>query len=146
MIMAIRRLVKKKKSSKLKEREKKIVGFYEDVFVNGALVRAKVDTGASRSSIDSGLADFLGLGPVLGNKTVVSSHGRGMRPIVKAHVVMAGRKLNASFNIVARHHLRYLLLIGKNILRKGFIIDPAKRLKKKKQKIIKNTRDLHYIK
>mgnify|MGYP001559238157 CR=1 FL=1 len=144
MIKVFRKLVKKKKSpdSSVKKR---VVGFYEDVLVNGLLIRAKIDTGASRSSIDSGLADFLGLGPVLGSKAVISSHGRGIRPIVKAHVVIAGKKLNASFNMASRHNLRYPLLIGKNILRKGFIIDSAKRLKKQKQKIIKNTRDLHYI-
>jgi hypothetical protein len=120
-----------------------IVGFYEDVLIEGNLVRAKIDTGASSSSIDVVLADMLGLGPVVSRTTIVSSHGRGVRPVVKADIEINGKKLNASFNIALRRHLRYPLLIGKNILRKGFIIDPKKRLKKQGNKIIKNSKDLH---
>jgi len=120
-----------------------IVGFYEDVLIEGKLVRAKIDTGASTSSIDGVLAKMLGLGPVVSRTTIVSSHGRGVRPVVKADVVINGKKLNAKFNIASRRHLRYPVLIGKNILRRGFIIDPKKRLKKQRNKMIKNSKELH---
>jgi hypothetical protein len=123
--------------------ESTIVGFYEDVIIEGKLVRAKVDTGASKSSIDLKLAELLKLGPVIGRTTIVNTHGRAVRPIVRAGIEMAGRKLDASFNIALREHLRYPILIGKNILRRGFVIDPKKKLKKQNGEIIKNTQDLH---
>ena len=122
--------------------ESTIVGFYEDVLIEGTLVRAKIDTGASKSSVDLKLAELLKLGPVIGRTTVVNTHGRAVRPIVRTEIEIAGRKLDASFNIALREHLRYPILIGKNILRKNFVIDPKKKLKKQYGKIIKNTEDL----
>ncbi len=71
--------------------ESTIVGFYEDVIIEGKLVRAKVDTGASKSSIDLKLAELLKLGPVIGRTTIVNTHGRAVRPIVRAGIEMAGR-------------------------------------------------------
>ena len=66
----------------------------------------------------------------------MNTHGRAVRPIVRAGIEMAGRKLDASFNIALREHLRYPILIGKNILRRGFVIDPKKKLKKQNGEII----------
>ncbi len=145
MIRLFRKLPKSEHTSSFDHKDKIVVGFYEDVVLRGRTIRAKIDSGASTSSIDAGLADFLGLGPVFGSTTVVSSHGRGIRPLLKEDIEIGGRKFNASFTIARRHNLRYPLLIGKNILRKGFLIDPTKKLKKKKIKIIKNTKDLHNI-
>jgi len=123
-----------------KEMDKTVVGFYEDVAINGKIVRAKIDTGASTSSIDRSLAEVLNLGPVVSKSVVVSSHGKGVRPVVRATVKISGRKINARFNIAERNHLRYSMLIGKNILRKGFVVDSEKRLKKTKDKVIKNSK------
>tara|TARA_Y100000310_G_scaffold345145_1_gene462173 strand:+ start:1378 stop:1767 length:390 start_codon:yes stop_codon:yes gene_type:complete len=111
--------------------EKTIIGFYEDIIIGGREVRAKIDTGASVSSIDSSLAEVLKAGPVVSRTTIVNAHGRDVRPVVRLEVEMGGKKMNARFNVAARGHMRYQVLIGKNILRKGFIIDPKKRLKKK---------------
>ncbi|MDP3916714.1 MAG: RimK/LysX family protein [Nanoarchaeota archaeon] len=125
---------------------KTVVGFYEDVYLNGRLVRAKIDTGAGVSSVDEDLAILLKLGPVIGEAKVISSHGSGYRPVVIANVIIAGRGIDAKFNVVSRKSLRYPLLIGKNILRKGFLIDSGKKLKKQRKKIIKNSRDLISVK
>ena len=122
--------------------DKTIVGFYEDVVINGTKVRAKVDTGASTSSVDKDLAKTLKLGPVVSTSVVVNTHGSGVRSEVMANVKIAGREIRARFNIASRNHLRYSVLIGKNILREGFVVDSDKRLKKSKGKIIKNTKDL----
>jgi hypothetical protein len=143
MIKLFKKLSKPKHTPSYGDRT--VVGFYEDVVLRGRIIRAKVDSGASTSSIDAGLADFLGLGPVHGSTTVISSHGRGVRPLLKADIEIGGRKLNAEFNIARRHNLRYPLLIGKNILRKGFVIDSAKKLKKRKISIIKNTKEFRNI-
>jgi hypothetical protein len=126
-----------------RDSNKIIVGFYEDVVINGTKVRAKIDTGASVSSIDKNLAKRLKLGPVVSESVVVSSHGKGVRPVIMTTVKIAGIEINARFNLASRNHLRYSVLIGKNILRKGFIVDPEKKLKKSKDKIIKNTKDLY---
>ena len=121
---------------------KTVVGFYEDVYLSGKLVRAKIDTGAGISSVDEDLAVLLKLGPVLGEAKVVSSHGSGYRPVVMGSIEIAGRKLSARFNVVSRKSLRYPLLIGKNILRRGFLVDSEKKLKKQNKDIVKNSKDL----
>ncbi|MBT3866198.1 hypothetical protein HOF78_03830 [Candidatus Woesearchaeota archaeon] len=123
-------------------KEKIVIGFYEDVLIDGKVIRAKIDTGAGVSSIDSSLADAIKVGPVIGRAAVVNTHGRAVRPVVMLKVEIGGKTLDAKFNIAIREHLRYPILIGKNILRQGFIIDPKKRLKKNGRKTIKKTQDL----
>lgn len=123
-------------------KEKIVIGFYEDVLIDGKVIRAKIDTGAGVSSIDSSLAGVLNLGPVIGRAAVVNTHGRAIRPVVMFKVEIAGKVLDAKFNIAIREHLRYPILIGKNILRQGFIIDPKKKLKKSDKPVIKSARDL----
>ncbi len=123
-------------------KEKIVVGFYEDVVISGKTIRAKIDTGASGSSLDSNLVELLGLGPVVGRKAIINTHGRRVRPVIMAKVNIAGKEVEAKFNIATREHLRYSILIGKNILRQGFLIDPKKKLIKSEKKIIKNTKDL----
>ncbi len=120
-----------------------VVGFYEDILIQGKLIRAKIDTGASTSSISAVLANSLETGPVVKRTKVVNSHGSAVRPVIKLDVEIAGKKITSSFNIAIRQHLRYPILIGKNILRKGFIVDPKKRLKKSKENTIKNTKELN---
>ncbi len=119
--------------------EKTVIGFYEDVLIDGKIIRAKIDTGAGVSSIDSDLASILNVGPVIGRAAVVNTHGRAVRPVVMLKIEIAGRIVESKFNIADREHLRYPVLIGKNILRQNFIIDPKKRLKKSNKEIIKNT-------
>jgi hypothetical protein len=122
--------------------EATVIGFYEDILIGGRLIRAKIDTGASKSSVDVKLAELLKLGPVVGRTTVINTHGRAVRPVVRTEIEMAGRNLDASFNIALREHLRYPILIGKNILRRGFLVDPKKKLKKQNKKIIRYTKEL----
>ena len=89
-------------------------------------VKAKIDTGATKSSIDINLANELGLGPVITSKVIKSAHGSKMRPIIEADIELAGIKLRSEFTLADRGHLRYVMLIGQNILKKGFLIDPNK--------------------
>jgi hypothetical protein len=92
---------------------------------------AKIDTGADTSSIDSRLAQSLVFPPVLKTKRVVSSHGKTTRPVVKMTVVVAGRTLTEHFTVIDRGHMQYRILIGTNILKQGFLIDPSKDAKVK---------------
>lgn len=104
---------------------KTIVGLVEEVAINGHSALARIDTGAATSSIDLGLASELRLGPLVAKRTIRSTHGRRTRPVVKASVAIGGRKIKASFTVIHRAQMRYPILIGRNILRKNFLIDPG---------------------
>ena len=88
---------------------------------------AKIDTGATRSSIDTRLASELKLGPIVMTKLIKSAHGNSLRPIVDANIEIAGKKIHTQFTIADRKHMKYKVLIGVNTLREdGFLIDPLK--------------------
>jgi hypothetical protein len=106
-----------------------IVGLVEEVTIATATasktVKARIDTGATKSSIDMKLAEQLQLGPVLERRTVRSAHGSTVRSIVKARLTIDGIELEDEFNIAERGHMTYPVLIGQNILKKGkFMVDP----------------------
>lgn len=89
-------------------------------------VTAKIDTGATKSSIDTSLAAELKLGPVIKSKLVKSAHGSKLRPIIEATIELAGKKIKSEFTLADRAHMKYRILIGQNILKDGFLIDPTK--------------------
>ena len=89
-------------------------------------VIARVDTGATKSSIDSSLAKELDLGPTLTHTRVKSTHGTRYRPVVTADISISGEIRHTELNIAEREHMKYKVLIGQNILKKGFLIDPSK--------------------
>ncbi len=89
-------------------------------------VVARIDTGATKSSIDKSLAKELGLGPELKHARIKSAHGIRYRPIVMVDIAIGGELMNAEFTIAEREHMKYSVLIGQNILKKGFLIDPSK--------------------
>ena len=90
-------------------------------------VVAKIDTGATRSSIDIKLASKLNLGPVIKSKVIKSAHGNKLRPIVAAEILLAGKKIKSEFSLADRSHMRYNVLVGVNILKHGFLVDPSKK-------------------
>ena len=89
-------------------------------------VTAKIDTGATKSSIDTNLAAELKLGPVIKSKIVKSAHGSKLRPIIEATIELAGRRIKSEFTLADRAHMKYRILIGQNILKDGYLIDPTK--------------------
>jgi hypothetical protein len=107
--------------------EKTVIGLTEKVIINHKVYRAKIDTGATKSSIDVRLAAKLGLGPIIGYRGVKSASGRGVRPVIKVHFRIGNRKMCYSFNIMDRKEMGHRILIGQNILKKGFLIDPSKK-------------------
>jgi len=108
-----------------------VIGLIERITINGPgkseTLLAKVDTGATKSSIDLKLAKELDLGPVIRSKMVKSAHGNKLRPIVEINIVIAKKNIRTEFTLADRRHLKYMVLIGQNILKNGFIIDPLKK-------------------
>jgi hypothetical protein len=86
----------------------------------------RIDTGATKSSLDGSIAKELSLGPVVKTKLFRSAHGHSFRPMINVNIIVAGKKLRSQFSIADRNHMKYRILIGQNILKKGFLIDPLK--------------------
>ena len=107
-----------------------VIGLAEKVKIiqksGGKLVIAKIDTGATKSSIDTNLAAELKLGPVIKSKLVKSAHGSKLRPIIEGTIELAGKKIKSEFTLADRAHMKYRILIGQNILQEGFLIDPSR--------------------
>jgi len=115
---------------------KKVVRLVEKVTVKGPggeeRVRAKVDTGADRTTVDRRLAERLRLGPVLSEVTIkASAEGRRVqRPIVNATVTVKGKTFDLRVGVADRSQMKYLVIIGRDILRTGiFLIDPTRKKK-----------------
>lgn len=89
-------------------------------------VFAKIDTGATRSSIDTRLASELKLGPIVKTKLIKSSHGSSLRPVIESKVRLDGQDLVTQFTLADRKRMKYAVLIGVNTLRQGnFLVDPS---------------------
>lgn len=114
--------------------ERSILGLIEQVTIlvdsfNHKLL-ARIDTGATSSSIDKELVEELGLGPGHRLTTVRSAAGTEKREIIKIKILLNGKIIEEEFSIADRTHMTYSVLIGQNILKKGeFLIDPLKRRK-----------------
>lgn len=112
-------------------KERIIIGMLEEIELNGnnemdERLIARIDTGATKSSIDYKLASKLKLGPVIESRLVKSAHGSKLRPVVKATITIKGKKITGKFTLADREHMKYRVLIGQNILKQGFLIDPNK--------------------
>ena len=108
-----------------------VLGLTETVMVSGrkeaVTLRARIDTGAARCSIDTRLAEHLGIGSVSSSRIVKSAHGRELRRIAFFDIEMQGMRYRSSFSITDRDHMKYRVLVGRNLLMKGrFLIDPGK--------------------
>jgi len=118
-------------------KDKVILGLTEYVTIisnshKEAKVIARIDTGATSSSIDYTLAGELQLGPIISSKTVRSASGTKKRPALKVKIVLKNTSLEEEFTLADRSHMNYRVLIGQNILRKGnFLIDPQQKIETK---------------
>ena len=112
--------------------ERVILGLTEQVTIIGKdgekQVTARIDTGATASSIDISLAEGLGLNASEDRyKIVKSASGTKKRPVAKVKIKLDGSIIEEDFTLADRSHMTYPLLIGQNILKKGnFLIDPNK--------------------
>ncbi|MBU4501917.1 MAG: RimK/LysX family protein [Nanoarchaeota archaeon] len=106
--------------------KKTVIGLIETVKINGKEVLARIDTGAEYSSIDESLAEELELGPVIREIKIRSASGKTRRPIIKTKLEIKGKILESEFNLANRKHMKYKILVGQDILKDGFLIDPEK--------------------
>lgn len=119
----------------LPRKDRILIGRVEYVKVIGhhgeARVKGKIDTGASRTSVDVWLAANIGLGPtvdVAKVKSALASQVR-TRPLVRGVVEVGGIRFALPVTVNDRSVMRYPVLIGMDILRSGrFLIDPTKKV------------------
>jgi len=113
---------------------KKVIRLVQRVKVAGPggeeSVRAKVDTGADRTTVDEGLASRLSLIPT-GSKVTIKASAAGKkveRPLVIADVTLAGKTFKLRVGVADRSAMRYSVIVGRDILRSGdFLIDPSRK-------------------
>jgi hypothetical protein len=114
-------------------KERIVIGPVEYVKVIGhngeARVKGKIDTGATRTSVDVWLAANIGLGPTVDVAKVKSALDEvRSRPLVRGIVEIAGEEFALAVSVDDRSDMRYPVLIGMDILRLGrFLIDPTKK-------------------
>ena len=115
---------------------RKKIGLIEDVWVKGTRrekkVKAKIDTGASKSSISKDLLIDIGPPKEVGKALVASATGEQTRPLVELLISMeTGRWVKSIFTVAERHNMQYPILIGKNTLLKlNVVVDPTKEVQK----------------
>lgn len=80
-------------------------------------LNARLDTGASMSSIDSRLAAALGFDPILNDVRVIkSSLGKEIRQVVSLPILYDGQEHLCRFNLADRSNLSFPILLGRDFL------------------------------
>ena len=109
-------------------KKKTVVGLSEPVKVGEVKLIARIDTGAERSSVCRSILEKAFDTPPKPIRHVIyrTANGIEKRPIVKIPIEIQGRKFKATFSVTDRRRMTYDMLIGQNILKKDFLIDPGR--------------------
>ena len=124
--------------------EKIGVGLVEEVILLpwGVRMPARIDTGAGVSSLDArdlsvegDIAVFklpdkydgvqIRL-PVLKWRVIRSAMGQKRRPVVEIELCLGSKHIRTEVNLMDRSGLNYPMLIGRNVLKKNFVVDCMK--------------------
>lgn len=118
----------------LKLDDRTVVGVVCEVVISGdrgsETVRARVDTGAHRTSVDTELAAKVGLGPVTDIVKVraASRNHTETRPLVQARVRLDDEEFEIPVSIADRKDMKFPVIIGMDILEEGnFLVDVSRR-------------------
>jgi hypothetical protein len=124
--------------------ERITLGAVEDVMVLPCRVTlpARVDTGAETTSLDA--RNLLIAGdevafclpaayggtrlrmPVVRWARVKGASGRQERPVVRMDLCVGRKKMNIEVTLTERSAMKYPLLLGRNVLEKGFLVDVSR--------------------
>ncbi len=113
--------------------EPSIIGYTEEVVLSGTSgsksVRAKSDTGATRTSIDTQLAADIGAGPIKSITRVKSGSRKTAksRPVVDVVVGVGGNQHTVTASVEDRSHMDYPVLLGRDIL-EHYQVDVSRRI------------------
>ena len=125
--------------------EKMIIGGVEDVILLPWKVKlpARVDTGAAKSSLDAreikvqdDMVEFKlpekygGLQlrlPVVGWRHIRTPEGRERRPLVEVEICFGSKRIRTLMNLADRTMVKYPLILGRNFLKEGFMVDVKRR-------------------
>ena len=116
----------------------KTVSVIEDVIVKGKgkkkrfKARAKIDSGAWRTSVDRELAESLGLlvpSNILWERQFRSALGKQKRTVIGLTYWISGRRVDTVASVTTRKNLRFKVIIGRKDL-VGFLINPRKKKEK----------------
>ena len=125
-------------------KERITVGLVEEVILLpwGVKLPARIDTGAAQTSLDArdivikgdivyfklpekygGLQLSL---PIVAWKTVWSAEARERRPVVMMEFCLGNKHVRTRVNLNDRSKVKYPLLVGRNVLKRYFIVDCMK--------------------
>jgi len=125
------------------DKTKTLIGSAEEVvlFPWGVKLPARIDTGSELTSLDvrdltvkNRVAQFrlpekygnilLSL-PVIRYIKVRSADSRGRRPVVEIELCVGSKRMRMQATLNDRSQLEYPLMLGRNVLKQGFIVDCA---------------------
>ena len=112
--------------------ERPIIGLVEKVKILGkkktVTVKALIDTGAQWCSIDLKLATKVDMGPIVRTRRIraASTKKRSIRPVVEGEIELMGKRFKTEINLQDRSHMKFPMLIGRNVLAGRFLVDPKK--------------------
>lgn len=109
-----------------------ILNNYEDIWLVGPSgekiqVRAKIDTGANRTSVDRSIAEKIGLlatSNVVEYREFFSGLGREQRPMVQCQLVINGVTRSTTVSISDRSHMKHQVIVGRQDIQ-TFLVKPA---------------------
>ncbi|WP_455448495.1 RimK family alpha-L-glutamate ligase [Natrinema thermotolerans] len=113
--------------------EPAVIGYTEEVVLSGTsgskTILAKSDTGATRTSIDTGLAADIGAGPIKSITRVRSGSSKQSksRPVVDVVVGVGGNQHTVTASVEDRSHMDYPVILGRDIL-ENYQVDVSRRI------------------
>lgn len=112
--------------------KKIIIGAAENVLIvnkgKKIVLKARIDTGAIRSSVCDTIIKEIGALPIVGSKVYRSALSSGqVRPMVKLSFYLAGQKIQTTASMVERKRLEYQMIVGREDLKGRFLVDASKK-------------------